>query len=260
MAGQYSLGQLTGIDLPGESKGRVDSQAERLKLHAISPTGFPTTTWYTGDAMEMAFGQGATVVTPIEQAVAYSTFANGGTRYAPQVAAAVVSPSGKVVTRFTPQVTGHVALSPQNHQAMLSGFEGVITNPHGTAYGIPGLATFPGGLAGKTGTADTVAGKEPTAWFVAWGPTANPQYVVVCVIDQAGYGATAAAPVVSQIFSYLAAHPIGPAAIPPPTSATRSTTPVAPPTSTTTTTTSTTPGTRSTTTTTSTPSTTTLPG
>jgi len=256
VAGQYSLGQLTGIDLPGEIKGRVDSQAERLKLHAISPTGFPTTTWYTGDAMEMAFGQGATVITPIEQAVAYSTFANGGTRYVPQVAAAVVSPSGKVITRFTPQVTGHVTLSPQDRQSMLSGFEGVITNPHGTAYGIPGLASFPGGLAGKTGTADTVAGKEPTAWFVAWGPTADPQYVVVCVIDQAGYGATAAAPVVSQIFSYLATHPIGPAAIPPPASASQSTTPVPPPTSTTTSTTPAT-GTASTTTTTTT---TILPG
>ena len=70
----------------------MDSQAERVKLHAESADGFPNTTWYTGDNVEMAFGQGATVITPIEQAVAYSTFANGGTRYAPQVAAAIVSP------------------------------------------------------------------------------------------------------------------------------------------------------------------------
>ena len=40
----------------------------------------------------MAFGQGATVLTPIEQAVAYATFANGGTRYAPQVASQIVDP------------------------------------------------------------------------------------------------------------------------------------------------------------------------
>ena len=52
-------------------------------------------------------------------------------------------------------------------------------------------------MAGKTGTADTGGpGQEPTAWFVGFGPTADPQYVVVCVIDQAGFGATAAAPVV----------------------------------------------------------------
>ncbi len=214
-AAQYSLGELTGIDLPGEVQGRVDSQAERLKLHALSPTGFPNTTWYTGDNVQMAFGQGATAITPIEQAVAYSTFANGGTRYAPQVAAAIVSPSGQVVKRFTPQVTGHVNLPPAAYQALLAGFTGVVQNPRGTAYGTFQGLNFPGGLAGKTGTADTVPGKEPTAWFIGFGPTADPQYVVVCVIDQAGYGATAAAPVVRDIYSYLATHPVTAPGIPP---------------------------------------------
>jgi len=216
-AHQYGLGELTGIDLPGEVQGRVDSQAERLKLHAMSPKGFPNTTWYAGDNVEMAFGQGTTVITPIEQAVAYATFANGGTRYAPQVAAAIVSPSGTVLKKYAPQVTGHVNLSPSLHQALLTGFEGVVNSPGGTAYGVSGgLKTFPGGVAGKTGTADTEIGKEPTAWFVGWGPTATaPQYVVVCVIDQAGYGAAASAPVVSQIFDYLAAHPVTSPAIPP---------------------------------------------
>ncbi len=223
---QYGLGELTGIDLPFETQGRVDSQAERQKLHAEAPTAFPNTTWYTGDNVEMAFGQGATAITPIEQAVAYSTFANGGTRYAPQVAAAIVTPNGKVVKRFTPQVTGHVSLPPSTYQALLTGFEGVVQSPHGTGYGVPGLGTFPGGVAGKTGTADTEIGKEPTAWFIGFGPEADPQYVVVCVIDQAGYGATAAAPVVGDIFNYLATHPIAPAAIPPATTTAQATTPV----------------------------------
>ena len=206
-ANAYSLGELTGIDLPGEVAGRVDSQAERLKLHAEAPTAFPNTQWYTGDNVEMAFGQGATIVTPIEQAVAYSTFVNGGTRYAPQVAAAVVSPQGKLVKQFTPQVTGHVNLPPTTYNPILAGLEGVVQNPSGTAYGTFQGSTFPvSQLAGKTGTADTVAGKEPTAWFI--GFTTTPQYVVVCVIDQAGYGAQAAAPVVRTIYDYLATHPV----------------------------------------------------
>jgi penicillin-binding protein 2 len=227
-AAQYSLGQLPGIDLPGEIHGRVDSQAVRVKLHAANPGAFPHTTWYTGDNIEMAFGQGGTYVTPIEQAVAYSTFANGGTRYAPQVAAAVVSPSGKVITKIPPQVVGHVALSASTYQALMTGFAGVVqsSSPLGTAYQTFQGLNFPGGLAGKTGTADTVKGKEPTAWFVGFGPTANPQYVVVCVIDQAGYGATAAAPVVRDIFSYLAVHPAGPANIPPDQKAVQATKPI----------------------------------
>jgi penicillin-binding protein 2 len=236
-AHQYGLGELTGIDLPGEVQGRVDSQAERNKLHAMSPKGFPNTTWYAGDNVEMAFGQGTTVITPIEQAVAYATFANGGTRYAPQVAAAVVSPSGTVVKKFAPQVTGHVNLAPSLHEALATGFEGAVNSPGGTAYGVSGgLKTFPGGVAGKTGTADTEIGKEPTAWFVGWGPTATAaQYVVVCVIDQAGFGAAASAPVVSQIFDYLAAHPVTAPGIPPGQAVIQNPNPVGLPSSTTTT-------------------------
>ena len=234
-ANQYGLGELTGIDLPGETQGRVDSQAERLKLHAEAPKGFPTTTWYAADNVEMAFGQGSTVITPIEQAVAYSTFANGGTRYAPQVAAAIVSPSGKVVKKFSPQVTGHVSIPPATYQALMTGFTGAVNSPRGTAYGVPGLVSFPGGVAGKTGTADTELGKEPTAWFVGFGPTADPQYVVVCVIDQAGYGATASAPVVGDVFNYLATHPVTPAAIPPGQQVIQNTNPIALPSPTTTT-------------------------
>jgi len=244
-AAQYSLGQLTGIDLPGEVQGRVDSQPVRVKLHAEAPKAFPNTTWYTGDNIEMAFGQGGTYITPIEQAVAYSTFANGGTRYAPQVAAAVVAPTGKVITKIAPQVVGHVTMSAANHQALLAGFTGAVQSPNGTAYGTFLGLNFPGGVAGKTGTADTTRGKEPTAWFVGFGPTADPQYVVVCVIDQAGYGATAAAPVVRDIFSYLATHPIGPAAVPPDEKASQATAPIGLPAlapATTTTTTTTLPG------------------
>jgi len=246
-AGQYSLGQLTGIDLPGEAQGRVDSQSQRVRLHTLAPKAFPNTTWYTGDNIEMAFGQAGTYITPIEQATAYATFANGGTRYAPQVAAAVVSPSGQVVTKFAPQVVSRVALSPSTYQALMTGFTGAVQSPNGTAYGTFQGLNFPGGLAGKTGTADTVAGKEPTAWFVGFGPTANPQYVVVCVIDQAGFGATAAAPVVRDVFSYLATHPVGPVAVPPTSAASRSMTPLALPSSpsgpaTTSTTTTTLPG------------------
>ena len=249
-ANAYSLGQLTGIDLPGEVAGRVDSQAERVKLHALAPTAFPNTQWYTGDNVELAFGQGGTIVTPIEQAVAYSTFANGGTRYAPQVAAAVVSAQGRLVKRFTPQVTGHVNLPPTTYQPMLTGFEGAVQNPSGTAYGSFQGSTWPvSDLAGKTGTADTVPGKEPTAWFVGFTPT--PQFVVVCVIDQAGYGAQAAAPVVRDIYDYLYTHPVGAVAYDPQPQVVQSTTPVQLPTSPTAPTT-TTPGTSATTTTTTT--------
>ncbi len=211
-ASLYGEGTITGIDLPGEAQGRLDGYLTRAKLHAEAPKAFPyTPSWYTGDNIEMAFGQGETVLTPIEQAVAYSTFANGGTRYAPQVANQVVDPlTGKVIKKLAPQVTGHVAISPVNYSALLQGFEGVISNPNGTAYGdFQGFPTS-WNLAGKTGTASNQKGLEPNSWFVAFGPNPNPTYLVLAVIDQGGYGASAAAPLVRNIFNYIAANPVSP--------------------------------------------------
>ncbi len=226
VAAQYGLGAPTHIDLPGEASGQVDSPALRQQLHRLSPTGYPNPNWYVGSNLQLAFGQGLTELTPIQQAVAYATFANGGTRYAPEIGAAVVSPGGRVVQRMAPKVTGHVALPASVRNPMLTGFEGVVDQPNGTGYGafqgFP-LATFP--LAGKTGTASRT-GKEPTSWFVAWGPVPDPKYVVVVVIDQAGYGASGAAPVARSIFDYLLQHPVGPVQIPPVPSVVGSTTPV----------------------------------
>ena len=244
-AAEYGYGMQSGIDLPNEDSGLVDSLAVRTKLHAQYPNGYPNApTWYTGDNMELAFGQGSTVVTPLQQAVAYSTFANGGTRYAPEVVAAVVSPEGKVIKRMAPKVTGKVTYAPQNYAAMLQGFEGVVNSASGTAYTAFQGLNFPGGLAGKTGTA-SVNGEEPTSWFVGFGPIADPQYVVVSVINQGGYGADASAPVVRQIFAYLASHPVTAPGIPTTPALVQQTKPIALPV---TATTSTGPGTTTTTT------------
>jgi penicillin-binding protein 2 len=204
----YGEGTITGVDLPGEAQGRVDSYLVRAQLHAQAPKAFPyAASWFTGDNIEMGFGQGETVLTPIEQAVSYATFANGGTRYAPQVASEVVNPvTGKVTQKIEPKVTGHVTISPTNYSAILQGLEGVISNQNGTGYG--DFVGFPSSwnLAGKTGTASNQPGQEPNSWFVAFGPNPNPQYLVLAVIGQGGYGASAAAPLVRNIFNYIASN------------------------------------------------------
>ena len=222
----YGLESPTGIDLPNESTGRIDSPLVRKQLHTEDPKAFPYDTWYTGDNVEMAFGQGGTVLTPIALADAYATFANGGTHYVPQIVSAVVSPSGKVVENFPARVSHNakgqpdtVSLPASVSGPILQGLEGVISNPKGTGYaafqGFP-LSRFL--LAGKTGTASPNApGQEPNSWFVAFGPIPNPQYVILVVIGQGGYGASAAAPVVRAGFNYLEANPISPVVLPGPT-------------------------------------------
>ncbi len=214
VAAKYGLASYTNIDLPNENQSRVDSPAVRITLHAQAPLAFPNTTWYTGDNVEMAFGQGSTAVTPIGMATAYATFANGGTRYSPEVAAAVVGPHGEVIARYLPRVAAHVSLPPSVRNPILQGLLGVVNNPSGTAYGtFHSVANFNLNnflIAGKTGTASNAPGLEPNSWFVGFGPVQHPKYVVLCVVAQGGYGANAAAPVVARAFNYLVAHPIKP--------------------------------------------------
>jgi penicillin-binding protein 2 len=225
-ADAYGLDQVTGVDLPDEAQGRVDSQPERQLLHRENAALAPNTTWYAGDNIEMAFGQGATEITPLELADAYATFANGGTRYQPQVGSALINPANdKVVKKIAPKVTGHVSLPPAVYDPILQGLEGVVEQNGTAGKTFQQYAHFSPGqfqIAGKTGTADTCAGNcnkgidEPNAWFVAFGPEPNPEYVVVVVVDQGGYGATAAAPAVMNIFNYLVANPIGGVVLPSP--------------------------------------------
>jgi penicillin-binding protein 2 len=207
-ANKLGYGDVTGIDLPNETHfARVDSPQVVKRENAQDPKDYPNSGWFTGNNLEVAFGQGGTVITPLEQAVAYATFANGGTRYVPQIAAGTVNAQGKVTHTIAPKVAGHVTYAAANYQALLAGFEGVVQNPKGTASGafagFP-LASFP--LAGKTGTATTNE-QEPNSWFVGWGPLPNPQYLIAVVVQGGGQGALSAAPVVRQGFDYLVAHP-----------------------------------------------------
>ena len=232
VAAKYGLSEPTNIDLPNESTGRVDSPTVRKALHAQAPKAFQNFNWYTGDNVEMAFGQGLTAITPIGLANAYATFANGGTRYQPEIAAGVMNADGKVIQRYSPHVLGHVALPPSIHDPILQGLRGVVDSQSGTGYytfhtvAHFSLKKFP--IAGKTGTASNAPGQEPNSWFVGFGPLPHPKYVVLCVIGEGGYGASAAAPVVANVFNYLVAQPVKPVSFKPvqqiPTSTTLKTT------------------------------------
>jgi penicillin-binding protein 2 len=207
MAQRYGLGEETGIALPGEAAGRVDSPTVRQALHRLAPQAFPNTGWYPGDNLELAFGQGGTVVTPLQLANAYATFANGGTRYHPRLVVDAAQ-AGQPTTRFSPSVAAHVALPGSSRDPILQGLVGAVRDPRGTATGA--FQGFPFGtlsVAGKTGTASAI-NREPAAWFACFAPASGSHYAMAVTIDQAGYGAAAAAPVARQALSYLTTHPI----------------------------------------------------
>ena len=245
-ANAYGFGKLSGLDLPDEKAVPVPTPDRLKKLVEEHPKDYEDPNWYTGTSLNLAIGQGDLVVTPLQLANAYGQFANGGDRYRPTLLLRVLQPfssldakgapvNGKdVVSQPTPKKIGHIDLQPDWRAAMLEGFTGVTqsANPLGTGY-----ASFKGfpfdkfSLAGKTGTAQTVQGKFSNAFFVGFGPTSDTKYVGVATLEEAGYGAAAAAPVVRQMLEPVAANgdwptvqPTIPSTPPPATTSTTSTT------------------------------------
>jgi penicillin-binding protein 2 len=197
----FGLGDRTGVALPGESGGRLPGPTWRRDY--CEKTNCPDPVWRTGDNVNLGVGQGDVLVTPLQLANAYATLANGGTRYVPQVALrAQAYQTGKVTKRFAAKVAGKVDLPPAVRQPLIDGLTGVPIN--GTAArpfsGFP-LDKFP--VAGKTGTAQ-VAGKADTAWFSAFAPLPAPKYQTTAMVEESGFGATSAAPVVRAIYDVLA--------------------------------------------------------
>jgi len=200
VARSLGMGTPTDVELPYEAGGRIPDPDNRKKAFDANPGVFSTRDWFTGDNMNMAVGQGDVVVTPLQLADSYATFANGGTVYAPHVAASVLDLEGNVVRQVEPKVLRRVEMPGPVRDPILQGFVGAVGSPDGTANaafsGFP-LSKFP--VAGKTGTAE-VQGKQDSALFSAFGPVDDPRFQVTVVMEQAGFGAAAAAPVARRIF------------------------------------------------------------
>jgi penicillin-binding protein 2 len=193
----------TGVPLPGEQKGFVLTPDEKKQRHDENPAAFPYGDWFTGDNVQLAIGQNAVAVTPLQLSNAYSTLANGGTLFSPNIAIKITKGGTQDVVRtIDSRVLHQVALPPEVRDPIMQGLTGVTTQKDGTAYGA--FLGFPDWtIAGKTGTAQ-VTGKADTALFVGIAPAEAPKYVGVAVLEESGFGATAAAPVVRRVFQALA--------------------------------------------------------
>jgi penicillin-binding protein 2 len=216
VARQFGFGQKTGIPI-AESIGRVPDakwkQAFAKQLYSSPQLQAENGSWNPGDNMELAVGQGDLLATPLQLADAYAAFANGGTLYQPQLASRILDPvTHKVVKVINPKVTRRIGIDPQLRSALMDGFIGAVSNTAGTAYdafkGFP-LAQYP--VAGKTGTAEVVMNKagdlSDTSVFVGMVPANQPKYVVVSLVEQAGFGAAISAPIVRRVIESLLGLP-----------------------------------------------------
>ncbi len=194
-AQRLGMGQTTGIDIGGDAPGRVPDAAYKRRRFGDDRI---QNRWTSGDAVLQSIGQGDVEVTPLQIARLYALIANGGSLVTPYIGASVVGQDGTVRETFEAAPGERVPIDPYVLAAIRRGLEGAVQDPDGTAYAA--FSGFPIPVAGKTGTAEK-KGKRDFAWFAGYAPASNPELVVVCVIEQGGFGGETAAPAVRQVMA-----------------------------------------------------------
>lgn len=183
----FGFGERTGIDLEGESKGLVASKKVKRKIWNED--------WRLGDTFNAAIGQGFNLTTPIQLSVMLSIVANGGTKYQPYLVDSIINSDGSLFEKPKRAEGKHIDVSQQIIDYIRMGMS-ATTQEGGTASYFAGL---PKPIAGKTGTAENSHGRDH-GLFVAYGPVDDPELVVVCIVEQGGFGSVAAGPIVYKAF------------------------------------------------------------
>ena len=202
------FGQITGIDLGGELRGVLPSTEWKRKTYKRPEQR----KWYAGETISLGIGQGYNAFTMLQLAQATSILADGGIRHTPHLVRAVREPGSDVATPVQEPPDVDLHFKPANVAAVKRGMVAVTTG--GTS-----KAAFAGAAytsAGKTGTAQAVTQAQNTkynakaleerqrdhALYTAFAPADHPRIVVSMVVENAGWGSGAAAPIARRIFDY----------------------------------------------------------
>ncbi|MEL7564710.1 MAG: penicillin-binding protein 2 [Dehalobacterium sp.] len=196
---ELGLGQLTGIELPGESEGLLPNK----EWKESSFTDWEST-WRNYDTFYMSMGQGYNNYTPIQLANYIATIANDGTRMKPYLVDQIISPDHKVLKQFEPTVLNKVNASPEVFTEVQKAMRAVAA-PGGTAYSI--FRDFPASVqvAAKTGTAQTGLHGDDKAedyhgLFVAFAPYDDPEIAFAGIVEYGYHGGSSAGYVAKAVF------------------------------------------------------------
>jgi penicillin-binding protein 2 len=217
-ARDFGFGAPTGIGMTGEATGRIPDQELKEEVNKSNPDleqRRQNSRWLPGDSANLAVGQGDLLVTPLQLANGYAMIANGGVRHTPRLASAILEPRTgnadapeEVVRALAAQRVGEVEIDPFQRAVIMQGLLGVVMNGDGTATGaFEGFRD--GTVAGKTGTAQRDPDQD-TSLFAGITPVeaaGGPQYVTVAVVEEGGFGASVAAPIVRRVTEALRGEP-----------------------------------------------------
>ncbi|MHB9099572.1 MAG: penicillin-binding protein 2, partial [Syntrophales bacterium] len=199
----FGLGAPLGIDLTREKGGLIPTRQWKLSRFKES--------WQPGETISLAIGQGFNLVTPLQLANVYATLGNGGTLYRPRLVKQLESSDGHVVKVYGPEKLGSLPFRPKTIQLINQALWGVVNERGGTGQI---LKRKEADVCGKTGTAQVVglpqeakarkakrisADFRDHALFVCFAPYGNPEIAVAVIMEHAGHGGSAAAPVARKV-------------------------------------------------------------
>ena len=184
----FGLGEPTGIEL-SEETGWMDGPEY---------TESQGQTWYEGNTLPAAIGQGNSRFTPLQLANYVATLANGGTHYAAHLLKEVKSNDfSQVVERYEPIVLNQLDIDPENLSAVTEGMLRVTTDGSAKAY----FADLGVQVAAKTGSAQVSSATESNALFVCFAPYEDPEIALAIVVEKGGSGSLLAS-IAAEILEY----------------------------------------------------------
>src|SRR5216117_3075030 len=194
------MGEESGLHLSGEQTGNMPGP-EWMQIH------HPQERWSQAQTANVSIGQGYTLVSPLQLAMAYATIANGGVCYYPRLVDKVLKQDGSPLldeqgnpAAPPPRVRSDLRqeIPPDRIELVRKGLWKVVNEDGGTG-GRARLKDWV--VAGKTGTAQaTVRGhKDTTAWFACFAPFENPKYVVAVMVQGGEHGGSVAGPIADRI-------------------------------------------------------------
>ena len=204
-AKRFGYGELAGIDLPNEKSGLVPTKEWKLKKKKE--------VWQLGETISISIGQGYNLVTTLQLANAFGTFANGGTLWRPYIVKQIESADGKIYKEFSPLKKGELHLSAKTIEILNDALKGVVNEPGGTGQNAK-LSDIE--VCGKTGTSQVMglpaneqarrrkilgAFQKDHALFACYAPSKSPEIVVAVILENAGGGGAVAAPVARKILT-----------------------------------------------------------
>jgi penicillin-binding protein 2 len=198
-AHKLGIGRPSGLDLPEEGETLLPSKAwhEQFVKEGLALEDRP---WSAGDNIQLATGQGDLQTNPLQMALAYAALGNGGKIPTPHVGLEVEDEAGRVLKEFDFKPQRKVHIDPGYRTAILEGLHAAAQEGDGTAAGVFG--GFPIEIAGKTGTAQR-PGHADQSWFAALSPYPDPRIVTIATVEEGGFGAESAAPVVLAILEAI---------------------------------------------------------